>query len=120
MMRIRQKSNQKSENTESAKPDMIEVRTDRADHPIEIKKDNGLLRFVKKIIENPNVGFQIMAIILTLTCENGQMERRIDGMSTTVDKLRDITELLNKTIGSVKIAAETPRKIRQLLDDDFK
>ena len=48
------------------------------------------------------------------------MERRIDGMSTTVDKLRDITELLNKTIGSVKIAAETPRKIRQLLDDDFK
>ena len=41
-------------------------------------------------------------------------------MNTTVGKIRSITEMLNKTMGSVKIAAETPKKIRQLFDEDLK
>lgn len=76
----------------------------------------GPLRFMRKVLDNPNLGFQIMVIILTLASDNIKMERRIEGMTTTVDKIRNITDVLNNTMGSVKVASEAPRKIRQLLE----
>ncbi|WP_177505905.1 hypothetical protein [Anaerosinus sp.] len=120
-MRIRQKKNNlKTENNEVIRPEVIEVEELKNDSNSELKKSNGAFRFVKKMIANPNLGFQIMVIILTLTSDDERLERRIDGMNTTVGKIRSITEMLNKTMGSVKIAAETPKKIRQLFDEDLK
>lgn len=72
--------------------------------------------FLKRIFSNPNLGFQIMVIIITIASENVQMDRRIEGMTSTVEKIRNITEVLNNTMTSVKAAAEAPRKIRQMLE----
>lgn len=72
--------------------------------------------FFKNILSNPNLGFQIMVIILTIASENVQMDRRIAGMTTTVEKIRNITEVIGATMTSVKAASEAPKKIRQMLE----
>lgn len=72
--------------------------------------------FIESILNNPNLAIQIMVIILTMSSENMQMERRMESVSTTVDKVKNIADVLSDTMNSVKVAAETPRKIRQLLD----
>jgi hypothetical protein len=43
------------------------------------------------------------------------MDRKFEGVSSTVDKIKNITDILNSTMHSVKIAAEAPEKIRQIL-----
>lgn len=73
-------------------------------------------RFFKSILSNPNLGFQLMVIILTIASENVQMDRRIAGMTTTVEKIRNITEVIGATMTSVKAASEAPKKIRQMLE----
>lgn len=83
----------------------------------EVKAPSGFLgNIFSHLLSNPNLGFQIMVIIFTMVSENAQMDRRIEGMTTTVEKIRMITDALNNTMNSVKAAAETPKKIRQLLE----
>lgn len=74
------------------------------------------LRFIRRVLDNPNFSFQLMVIILTLASENVQMDRRIDGMTSTVDRVRSIAEVINSTMNSVKVAAEAPKTIRRLLE----
>lgn len=71
--------------------------------------------FLKTIMENPNLAIQLMVIILTMSSESMQMERRLDGVATTVEKVKNVADVLTNTLSSVKAAAQTPRKIRQLL-----
>lgn len=73
-------------------------------------------RFIQKFIENPNLIVQLLVIVFTLTSENDQMDRKFEGVSNTVDKIKNITDILNSTMRSVKVAAEAPEKIRQLLE----
>lgn len=68
----------------------------------------------RKIMQNPDLNIQLVVILLTLTSENFSMDRRIDSMSTTVDKIRNITDVINNTMKSVKVATEAPRQIRSL------
>lgn len=77
---------------------------------------NSPLRFIRKVLDNPNFSFQLMVIILTLASENVQMDRRIEGMTSTVDRIRSIAEVINNTMNSVKVAAEAPKTIRRLLE----
>lgn len=83
--------------------------------PVKVIKASGG-GFLESILNNPNLAIQIMVIILTMSSENMQMERRIEGVTTTVEKIRNVADVLNNTMNSVKVAAETPRKIRQLLE----
>ncbi|MDF2565823.1 MAG: hypothetical protein K0Q53_2227 [Massilibacillus sp.] len=71
--------------------------------------------FIQKIIQNPNFIVQLLVVVFTLTSENDQMDRKFEGVSSTVDKIKNITDILNSTMHSVKIAAEAPEKIRQIL-----
>ena len=71
--------------------------------------------FFRKIISNPNLSFQIMVIILTLASDNVQMDRRIDTMTNKIDAIRGITDVINNTMQSVKVASEAPKHIRKLL-----
>jgi len=71
--------------------------------------------FIQKFIQNPNFMVQLFVIIFTLTSENDQMDRKFEGVSSTVDKIKNITDILNRTMHSVKVAAEAPEKIRQIL-----
>ena len=75
-------------------------------------QSEGLLR---RIINNPNFAFQIMVIVLTLASDNFRMDRRIDTMTTKIDSIRGIAEVINNTMQSVKVAAEAPKHIRKLL-----
>lgn len=44
------------------------------------------------------------------------MDRRIDSMSSTVDKIRNITDVIENTMQSVKVASEAPKQIRRLFE----
>ncbi|MCX7781252.1 MAG: hypothetical protein N2491_10160 [Negativicutes bacterium] len=73
-------------------------------------------RFIRKIISNPNFSYQTMVILLTLTSDTIPMDRRIDTMNSTIDKIRGISEMITNTMQSLKTAAETPKKIRRMLE----
>lgn len=77
---------------------------------------NKASRFIRNIVSNPNFSYQTMVILMTLTSDNIPMDRRIDSMSTTVDKVRNMSDMITNTIQSLKTAAETPKKIRRLLE----
>lgn len=85
-----------------------------APKPIKFTKRSA--EFIQKIIQNPNFIVQLLVIVFTLTSENDQMDRKFEGVSSTVDKIKNITDILNSTMHSVKVAAEAPAKIRQLLE----
>jgi hypothetical protein len=70
----------------------------------------------RKVMQNPNLNVQLMVIILTLASDNFSMDRRIDSMSTTVDKIRNMTDVINNTMQSVKVATEAPKQIRRLFE----
>ncbi len=69
-----------------------------------------------QIMSNPNLNLQLMVILLSLTSEDMQMDRRIDGMTTTIDKVRNITELVNNGMNSMKMVTEFPKSIRRILE----
>lgn len=77
----------------------------------------GAAALFRKIMHNPNLNVQLLVIILTLASENFSMDRRIDSMSTTVDKIRNITDVINSTMQSVKVAADAPKQIRRLFEN---
>lgn len=73
-------------------------------------------KMIRQLIGNPNFNMQLMVILLSLTSDNIQMDRRIDGMTTTIEKVRNITELVNNGVQSMKMVAEVPKGIRRLLE----
>ncbi|VBB08775.1 Hypothetical protein LUCI_4056 [Lucifera butyrica] len=75
-------------------------------------------KIIRQIINNPNFSVQVMTILLTLASDNIPMERRINNVTATVDKVRNITDVITNTMQSVKVATEAPKQIRQLLKPD--
>jgi hypothetical protein len=73
-------------------------------------------RMIRQFMNNPNFTMQLMVIILSLASDNIQMDRRIDGMTTTIDKVRNITELVNNGMQSMKMVTEVPKSIRRILE----
>ncbi|MDU4962254.1 MAG: hypothetical protein E6X17_16480 [Sporomusaceae bacterium] len=73
---------------------------------------SGLLR---KVINNPEFPVQLMMVMLTMSSGNIRMDRRIDSMNTTIDTVRNVTNLLTNTMQSLKSAAEAPKQIRRML-----
>lgn len=89
-----------------------------ADRPDNVKDAKPVKPFkmIKDIMKNnPNLSMQIMVILISLTSDNVQMDRRIDGMTSTIDKVRNITELVNNGMQSMKAVSEVPKSIRRLL-----
>lgn len=74
------------------------------------------MRLLRRVMNNPNLGYQIMVIILTLTAEDTKMDRRINGMTSSIDTLRGITDVITNSMNSLRQAAEAPRQIRRLID----
>ncbi|SDF23972.1 hypothetical protein [Sporolituus thermophilus] len=73
------------------------------------------VRLLRKVLNNPNSGSQLLVILLTLMSDNVNMDRRISSMTTSIDKIRNVTELMNTTLQSLKTAAEVPNHVRKLL-----
>ncbi len=76
----------------------------------------GPAAMLRKIMDNPNLNIQLVVILLTLASENFSMDRRIDSMSSTVDKIRNVTDVITSTMQSVKVASEAPKQIRRLFE----
>lgn len=75
-----------------------------------------LKRLIRQVVSSPNFGPQLLAILMTLTADDFKMDRRIDNMSSSLDTLRNITNVVNNTMNSLKSAAEAPRQIRRLVN----
>ena len=71
---------------------------------------------LRKIMKNPNLNVQLMVIVLTLASDNFPMDRGITSMSSTVDKIRNVTDVINNTMQSVKVATDAPKQIRRLFE----
>jgi hypothetical protein len=71
---------------------------------------------VNKVISNPNFNFQLMVIALTLLSDNVPIDARLNGISQSVEKIRSVTEVVNNTMQSLKVAAEAPKNIRRLIE----
>ena len=70
----------------------------------------------RKIMKNPNLNVQLMIIVLTLASDNFPMDRGITSMSSTVEKIRNMTDVINNTMQSVKVATDAPKQIRRLFE----
>jgi hypothetical protein len=88
--------------------------------PAKISQKNtsprGPAALFRKVMQNPNLNIQLMVIILSLASDNFSMDRRIDSMSSTVDKIRNMTDVISNTMQSVKVAADAPKQIRRLFE----
>lgn len=73
------------------------------------------LKKFQKIFRDPDFGIRMMTMFLTMRPDNVRMERRINTMNSSMEKVRNLTELINTTMQSLKIAAEAPRQIKRLL-----
>lgn len=73
-------------------------------------------KMINQIMNNPNFNLQLIVILLTLSSEGIQMDRRIEGMTSTIDKVRNITELVNNGMQSMKMVSEVPKSIRRILE----
>ena len=80
------------------------------------ESSRGPAALFRKIMQNPNLNVQLMVIVLTLASDNFPMGRGIDSMSSTVDKIRNMTDVINNTMQSVKVAADAPKQIRRLFE----
>lgn len=81
-----------------------------------VKPLNKASRFIRNIVSNPNFSYQTIVILMTLASDNIPMDRRLDTMNSTVDKVRSMSEMITNTMQSLKVAAETPKKIRRILE----
>lgn len=79
-----------------------------------------LQRQLSKIFSNPDLSLQIATIVLTLISERTEMDKRIANMSTAVSKIQGMAEIINNTMNSVKVAADAPRNIRRLLEENIR
>lgn len=58
---------------------------------------------------------QLVVVVLTLLSDNMKMDRRIDNMTTSIDKMRSITQVITNTMNSMKTAAQAPKEISRLI-----
>lgn len=72
------------------------------------------LRFFDSIVQNPEVSTKLLMIFFALAGENMRMDRRIDTVATSIDKVRNVTEVVQTAMQSLKTAAEAPNHIRRL------
>lgn len=98
-----------------------EVKQERDDQEIlnqaePVNKKNSPASLVRRIVNNPDFSFQMVIVLLTLLGDNVPMDRHLNGITSTIDKIRNVTEVVNHSMQSLKSAAEAPRNIRKLLE----
>lgn len=81
------------------------------------KRQPDLLRFIRQAMKsNPNFNSQLLTVLITLTSGNVPVDREIDNLTEAIEKIRHVTEIVDKTMQSVKVATEAPRQIRQIFE----
>ena len=84
--------------------------------PVDTFSSSKPMKLLRQVLNNPDLSYQMMVIVLALTSDQVKMDRRINTMTSSMDNLRGITEVLNTSVRSLKTAAEAPRQIRKLIN----
>lgn len=72
-------------------------------------------RFIRQIVNNPDFTYQALMVLMTLTSgENMRMDQRLETVSTSVEKVKNATEVIGNTMKSLRAAAEAPRHMRKI------
>lgn len=117
----RRKQNQRSDAIKcpvpkEGQPVYIEI----VENPQEVKKGKKHakmfqpFRLLESITQNPEVSTKLLLIFFALAGDNLRMDRRIDTVATSIDKVRNVTEVVQTAMQSLKTAAEAPNHIRRL------
>ncbi|BBB92848.1 MAG TPA: hypothetical protein PKA28_02545 [Methylomusa anaerophila] len=122
-MRLRRRRNKRTIDISAESPTVNEPTVQKdsdnqkqvASKKSRIKKEASPAALFRKIVENPNFNAQFLVIVLSLMSGNVPMDRGISSMSSAVDKVRNITEVITSTMQSVKVATEAPKQIKRLL-----
>jgi len=113
-MRARRKSRKRADQPEAGvSSDQEEVKQAKPVSPFSALRP---MKLIRQVLNNPDIGYQAMVILIALTSDQVNMDRRINTMSSSIDSLRNITEVLNTSVRSLKTAAEAPRQIRKLIN----
>jgi len=112
-MRGRRKAKRSAEETAGDKAGEIKIKLAK---PVKTSPVKRPAKMLKRMITNPNFGYQCMVILLSLAQGNVQMDRHIDAMTSSVETLRNITGVINNAMQSLKTAAEAPKQIRSLIE----
>ena len=72
------------------------------------------VNFLRQMTKSPNFNSQLMVIVFSLLSDNVPLARPIENVTSTIDKVRNISEVLTSTMQSVKVASEVPTQIRRL------
>ena len=72
--------------------------------------------FWRRIADNPNFGYQMAVILLSLgSSENVSLDRRIDAMTTQVTQLKGMAEAVTNAMQALHTVAELPRNIKRII-----
>jgi hypothetical protein len=72
-------------------------------------------RFIRQIVNNPDFTYQALMVLMTVTSgDNMRMDQRLETVSTSVEKVKNATEVIGSTMKSLRAAAEAPRHMRKI------
>lgn len=110
-MRIRRmEKTETQEQAQSAVPARI------AENPRAGRQRSSPSGLLQGVLQNPNLGIQLVIVFLALVSENKQMDHRLETVSSTAEKIGSIAGVLTSTLTSVRDAAEGTKKIRKILE----
>lgn len=70
----------------------------------------------RRITENPNFGYQLAVILLSLGSENVKMDRRIDAMTTHMAQVKGMTEAVTNAMQALRTVTDLPRNVKRIMD----
>lgn len=69
----------------------------------------------RRIVENPNLGHQLIIILLALGSENMRVDKRIDVMTTRVEQVKGMAEMVANAMQALRTVSELPRNIKRII-----
>ena len=85
--------------------------------PVRHRRANPLVSILKNNMNN-DLLYQLAVIFLTLN-SNGSMERQFRSVGVKVDKMREISQMLDGAVQSVRSISEMRGQIKQLMQKDY-
>jgi hypothetical protein len=97
-------------------------------HPDEVTNDSTVcakmkrksfapMRLLRDVVNKPEFSYQAFMLLMTFANnDHMRIDQQIATVSTTVEKVKNATEVIGSTMKSLQAAAEAPRHIRKLFD----
>lgn len=74
-------------------------------------------KIVEYVKQNPNVTVQVLSFLMILANnEKNKLGSRMENVANAVDKMKNVADVVNNTMTSIRTATEAPAKIKRLLE----